>query len=105
MRLLIRARPYVHVLEVIKFAFEGEWSRPGPGLHHEVVRLLEASMRERRVRACGEVFRSDAAHHAGDKPPAGDAVDHGVLFGNVQRMLAQAEGTAVDCDLGVLGAT
>src|ERR1700730_15577926 len=72
---------------------------PGPGLHDEVVRFLKARVRECGVGAGGEIFRSNAAHHAADKPPAGDAVDHGVLLGNIQRMLAQAERTAEYRDL------
>ena len=104
MRLLIGPRPHVHVLEVIVLALERERPRLGPGLHHEVVRLLEARVRDRRVDAHRVVLGADAAHHAGDQPPAGDAVDHGVLLGERERMLAQAEGVAEDRDLGVLGA-
>ncbi len=104
MRLLVRPRPHVHILEVIVLALEGERARLGPRLHHEVVRLLEALVRVGRVGAHRVVFGADAAHHAGDQPAAGDAVDHGVLFGDVERMLAQAERIAEDRDLGVLGA-
>ena len=104
MRLLVRPRPHVHVFEVIVLALERERARARPALHHEVVRLLEARMRECRIDAERIIFGADAAHHAGDQPPAGDAVDHRVLLGERERMLAQAEGVAEDRDLGVLGA-
>jgi hypothetical protein len=88
MRLLKGPRPHVDVLEVIVLALEGERTGPGPALHHQVVRLLEARVRERRVDAHRVVFGADAAHHAADQPPAGDAVEHGVLLGGG---LAQAK--------------
>ena len=104
MRLLVRPRPDVHVFEVIVPALEGEWSRPRPALHHEIVRLLEARVGECRIGAHRVIFGADAAHHAADQPPAGDAVEHGVLLRQRERMLAQAERVAEDRDLGVLGA-
>ena len=82
-------------------ALEREGAGLGPGLDHEIVRLLEARVREGRVGAEREIFGADAAHHAADEPPAGQHVDHRVLLGEGQRMLAQAEGVAEDGDLGM----
>ena len=80
-------------------ALEGE----GPGLvqacDHQIVRLLEARMGEGGLTPEREIFGADAAHHAADEPPAGEHVDHRVLLGERQRMLAQAEGVAEDGDL------
>ena len=43
--------------------------------HDQVMRLVEAGVREGGVSAHRVVFAADAAHHAGDQPAAGDAVD------------------------------
>ena len=101
MRLLERARPHVHVLEVEVLALERERPGPRPRLDDEIVRLLVALEAPDRIGAGREIFRADAAHEAGDQPAAGDAVDHRVLFGERQRIVAQAEGVAEDRDLGV----
>jgi hypothetical protein len=101
MRLLVRARPQVHVFAVVVLALERERAGPGPGLHHKIVRLLVALERINRVGAEGKIFRADAAHEAGDQPPTGDHVDHGVLLGECERMLAQAKGVAEDGDAAV----
>ena len=104
MRLLIGARPHIDIVEVIEPPFERERPRLGPGLDHQVMRLLESRMRKGRVRSHRVVFSPDPTHHAGDQPAAGDAVEHGVLFGERQRMLAQTEGAAENGDLGGLDA-
>src|SRR5499426_1134222 len=61
--------------------------------------------------ACGSInnvpssalFWSAAICCGNDQPPARDAVEHGVLLGERERMLAQAEGVAEDRDLRGLG--
>jgi len=60
-------------------------------------------MREGRIGAHRVVLGADAAHHTADQPPARDAVEHGVLLGERERMLAQAEGITEDRDFGSLG--
>src|SRR3954467_3277473 len=92
MRLLIRSRPNVHVFEVIELALESERTGAGPALHNEIMRPLETGMGEGGIAPPRVVFGADAAHHAADQPPAGDAVEHGVLFRQRKRMLSQAEG-------------
>ena len=100
MGLLERPRPHVHVLEVIVLALEREGAFLGPGAHHEVVRLVEALMAEGGIGREGIVFGADAPDHAADQAAAGDAVDHRVLFGQRQRVLADAEGVAENGDPG-----
>ena len=104
MRLLEGPRPHIHIFVMVVLALEGEGAGPRPGLDHEVVRLGIALVRMRRVDAEIGIFGADAADEAADQPPAGDGVDHRMLFGERQRMVAQAEGAAHDGDLGVLGA-
>ena len=72
-------------------ALERERPGLGPGAHDQVVRLVEAVVREGRVDAEGVVLGADAAHEAADQAPAADHVDHRVLFGDRQRMAAQRQ--------------
>src|SRR5262245_3233549 len=101
MRLLERPRPHVHVFAVIVLALEGEGAGLGPCPHDEVVRLLVALERVHGVRAEREIFRADAAHETADQAPTGDDIEHGMLFGQCERMLAQAERIAQDGDAAV----
>ena len=98
-RLLVGAGPEVHVFEVIVPALERERAFLGPGADDQLMRLLVPGQRLRRVAAHRVVLGADAAHEAGDQPSLGDAVDHRVLFGERQRVLAEAEGVAEDGDL------
>src|SRR5262245_62551773 len=91
MRLLERPRPHVHVFAVIVLALEGEGTGLGPRPHDEIVRLLVALERVDWVGTEREIFRADAAHETADQAPARDDVEHGMLPGQGQRMLAQAE--------------
>ncbi len=68
------------------------------------MRLLEAPVRFRRIGAEGMILRADAAHEAGDQPPARDVVEHGVFLGHHQRIVEQRQRTAEHCDPDVLGA-
>ena len=72
-----------------------------PGLDDQVVRLVEAVARLRRVEREGVVLRADAAHEAGDDPPAGDDVEHRDLLRHAQRMVAERDRVAEDRDLAV----
>ena len=104
-RLLVGAGPEIDVFEMVVLALEGERPLLGPGADDEVMRLVEAVMREGRVGAHRIVLAADAADHAADQPPARDAVDHRVLFGERQRMLADAEGRSDDGELDPRGAS
>src|ERR1700722_4951984 len=46
MRLLERSRPHVHIFEAVVLALEAERTGLGPGLHHEIMRLVEALVTE-----------------------------------------------------------
>jgi len=102
MRLLERTRPKVHVLHVVMVAFESERPFLGPRAHDQVVRLMEAVVRESRVHAERVVFRADAAHEAADQATAADDVDHRVLFSDRQRVRAQGQCAAKNSDLHLL---
>jgi hypothetical protein len=91
MRLLVRARPQVHVLQVVVLAVKGERPGLGPRADDEVVRLVEAVVRESRVDAEGVVLGADAAHEAADQAPAADDVDHRVLLGDHHRVRAKRQ--------------
>ena len=56
--------------------------------------LVEALVARGRIDAEDVVFRPDAAHESGDQPAAGQRVDHRVLLGERQRMLAQRQRAA-----------
>ena len=98
MGLLEGARPEIHIFEMIVLALIGEGPGFRPGAHHEVRRLLVTLQRVDGIGAEGKILRPHPAHKAADEPPAGDDVDHGVFFGQGQRILAQAEGVAQNGD-------
>src|SRR5262249_25652661 len=102
-RLLVGPRPYVHVLEMIILALEGERAGARPAFHHQIVRFLEARMRECRIWGPRVIFGADAAHHARGQPPAPDAIEHGVRLREGEGMLAQEESVAEDRDLRFFG--
>ena len=101
MRVLQRARPRVHVAEVVVLALPAE--RPGraPGLHHEVVRLLEALPVERRLRVVRDALAPAAAHPAGHQPPARNHVDLRQRLGQPERILPDRQDVAQQHDLGL----
>ena len=69
------------------------------------MRLVVAVAQQRRVLAVGVAGvhrRTD--REAGDQPSAGDAVDHGELFGDAGRRIVQGQRVAHDADRGVGGA-
>ena len=105
MRLLIRARPGIHVADVVVLALEGERAGLGPGAHDEVVRFVEALVRNGWVDTEGMVFRADASHETADQPATGNDVDHRMLLGHGERMRSQRQRTAQDADLYPLRAT
>ena len=104
MRLLIRPRPEVHILNVVVPALEGERPGLGPGAHDQVVRLVEAVVRESRIHPESVVLGADAAHEPGNQPAARDHVDHRVLLGDHERMLAQRQRAPQDRDFRALRA-
>jgi hypothetical protein len=85
-------------------ALEREWAGLGPGLHDQVVRLLEALVGEERIDAGRMVFVADAAHETGDDAAARQVVEHRELFGDVNRVVHQRQRAADDGDLGLAGA-
>ena len=103
MRLLIGARPGVHVFEVIVLALECEGACLGPCPNHQIMRFGMAFERKGRIGAHREIFAPDAAHHPGDETSAGDAIDHRVFFGERLRMFAQPECIAENGNLGITG--
>ena len=80
-------------------SFERERAFLGPGADHQIMGFVEPLVADRRVGAHGIVFGADAADHAADQPPAGDAVDHGVFFRQGQGVFADAERIAEHRDL------
>ena len=71
-------------------AREAERSGLGPGAHDEVMRLVEAVLRFRRVDAHRVIFGADAAHEAGDEAAARQIVEHRVFLGDDQRIVERA---------------
>ena len=105
MRALHRARPDVDVALLVVAAVEREGVRMLPGLHHQVVRLVVALAKLRRVLAVGEaVVHRRADRESRDQPAAGDAVDHRELFCDAGRRIVQCERVAHHADGGVGGA-
>ena len=69
------------------------------------MRLVVAVAQQRRVLAVGVAgVHRRADREAGDQPPAGDAVDHGELFGDARRRVVERQRVAHDADRGVGGA-
>ena len=85
-------------------AVEGERAGLGPGPDDQIVRLVKPLMREIRVDPRGVVFRTDAAHEAGDDPALRQIVEHREFFRDVDRVVHQRQGAAEDRDLDPLGA-
>ena len=100
--LLHRPRPDGAVMQFEKLALVAP-HRFGPGGHDQVVSFFEAAARLFRIDAVPNILRRDAAHEAGDQPAVTEAVDHGVLFGDAHRMIAQRQDVAEDADFDFLG--
>ena len=81
------------------FTLEGERTFFGPGADHQVVRLVKPFMADGRVGSHRIIFAALTPDHPADQPPAGDAIDHRVLFGKRLRMVAHTEGIAENGDL------
>src|SRR5262249_54051075 len=67
MRALIGPRPQIDVAVAEVIALELEWAGRSPGLDEQIVRLMEALMRECRIDAGRVIFGADAADEAGDQ--------------------------------------
>ncbi len=102
MRLLDRPRPQRHVLVGMELALEGE-DLLGPGPAHDLEAFVEPGAGLGHGHAVGAVLALGAAGDAGDQPPIRQAVQHGQLFGQPQRVV-QREQVAVDQDLHAPGA-
>ena len=103
-RRLVGPRPQIDVVQAEMIAVEGERAGLGPRPDDQIVRLVEALVREIGVGAGGVVFRADAAHEAGDDPAFRQIVEHREFFSDVDRVVHQRQGTAEDRDLYPLGA-
>ena len=77
--------------------------RLGPGGHDQVVGFFETAARFFRVYPVPNIFRRNATDETGDQPAVTEAIDHGVLFGNAHRMIAQRQDVAEDADFYFLG--
>ena len=66
--------------------------------------FVEFFMRKSRIHTEGMIFSADTSNESGDQSPAGDVIDHGVLFGHRERIGAQRQRTAQNRDLGLGGA-
>ena len=105
MRLLDRLRPAVHITELIEFPVEREDFFLGPGFHDQLVRFAILDPRESGDLSVREVgVHGGADRKAGDEPTAGDAVEHGKLFGNPDRRIVQRDRVADDANCRLAGA-
>ena len=86
MRLLIGPRPQVDPRNVVVLALEGKRPGPGPSLHDQVVRLVEALVRLGRIRTGRMIFDADAADEACDEASAGNVVEDGEFLGDAERI-------------------
>ena len=82
--------------KILALEFEGSGFRPGAD--DQVVGLVEPAVGFGGVDVEKVILRADAAHETRNQAPAGDGVDHGVLFGQGQRVLAEWDGAAQDGD-------
>ena len=85
-------------------ALEREWTWLRPRLDDEIMRFMEALMREIRIDAGRVILGADAAHEAADDAAAREVVEHRVFFGDVHRIALQRQGAAEDRDLDLLRA-
>ena len=101
MRFLVGRRPGIHIFEIEVFALVDK--RPGlrPGADDEVVRLLKASQRFRRIDAEGMILRANAAHEAGDEASARDVVEHREFLRDRQRIVDERQRPAEHGELAL----
>ena len=64
---------------------------PGPGLHYEVMGLVEHLPVIGRVGIIKELLATRPAHPAGDQATARDQINLGQLFGHAERMLQRRQ--------------
>ena len=101
---LVGPRPQVDQPSTREAAFEVERlvvARPCPDC--EVDALPEPLDRLRRIGIGREDFVGHAAHEADVEPSAGDAIDHGHLFGDAQRIAAVRHRIAENADAALSG--
>ena len=102
-RVLERPRPGVHVAVLVVLTLPAEGAGCGPGLDHEVVRLLEAFPVEGGLGVVRDAFAPTAADPAGDQPTLGDHVDLGQRLGQPEGVLPDRQDVAEQDDLGLRG--
>ncbi len=102
MRLLHRTGPDGDVFVTVELALEAE-DVLRPGAAQDLVALLEAGAGLAHRNTLGAVFPRGAAGDPGDQPPVGEAVEHGQLLGQPQRLVQRQE-VAVDQQLHPLSA-
>ena len=101
--LLQGQRPRIDDAVLIVRALPAERTGHGPGLHDQVVRLLEALAVVGGVHARRQLLLSAAAHEPGHEPALRDHVDHGQLLGEPDRVLGERQRIAEHHDLDALG--
>jgi hypothetical protein len=104
MRRLVRARPGIHVFELIVLADVRERAGLGPRPHDEVVRLGVALLRIGGIDAHGMIFGPDAAHEARDHPPAREVVEDRVFLRDHERIVQERQRATEHGQLGALDA-
>ena len=103
MRRLVRARPEIYIAQIEMLAIERK--RPGlrPRLDDEIMRFVEAFVREVGIDAGRVIFGTDAAHEAANDPAAREIVEHRVFFGDEDRIVHDRQRAAQNRDLDLLG--
>ncbi len=105
MRLLHRARPYVHIALLVVAAVEGKSVRLLPGTHHQIMRLQIALAQQRRVLCIGVAcVHRRADREARDQPAARNHVDHGEFFRHAGRLIVQRQRIAHHANQRIAGA-
>src|SRR6516225_7787003 len=88
-RLLQGQGPGIDDAVLIVSALPAEWAGYRPGLHDQIVSLLEPLAVVCGVHAGRELLLAAATHEPGHEPTARDHVDHGQLFGEPDRVLGE----------------
>src|SRR5712692_6587564 len=94
MRLLIPHRPRINVPIVKVLALVPPWSGPGPGLHDEVVGLLEKLAVVGGIGVVEKLLAAGAADPSGDQPSPRDQIDLRQLLGHPEWMLDHGQRVA-----------
>src|ERR1700745_609743 len=105
MRLLDRSRPDVHVALLVEAAVERKRLLLGPGAQDEVMGFVVTVSQLAwigAIRVRGVHWRAD--RKPGDESTAGDAVDHGELFGDPCWRVVEGKAVAQDADHRIGGA-